>query len=590
MRQNYKKDEENARIGKKEAILRILSYLKEYKGAIIFATILALVSSLSKAIIPHFTAKAVDVNIASKDYRGLIITVSIAIFFAITYGLTKLFSSKKAVKISNDIVLKIRDQAYSHILSLPIAFFDSRPLGRIITRVIGDTDKLKEITKSLLLTLIPSIFMLVFLVIMMLLMNPLLTFASLIVAPLMALFCYLLVVKNYQRWENNRKKESNYTAFVFEDYSGIRPIQSFEAEKETEEESNRLLSEIKKAWVSAVSRADLMNVVVPFSKVVGYILIIVVAVKSRMANVGEIIAFISYVNLFWQPIRSLAQLYNTLVGNLSSASRVFEIIDEKSDLIEEDGAITLIPDKGEIEFQNVSFSYPDDEETSILKDLSFTVEGGKTVALVGPTGAGKTTIINLIMRFFDPTEGRVLIDGYDVKQVTFDSLRNTVTMMPQDSTLFSGTIRENLKYGKAVSDEEMEEKIKELKLTSLIASLPNGYDTTIKEAGLSNGQKQLIALARTLIASPKVLILDEATSSVDTRTELMVQEGLKILMKDRTSIIVAHRLSTIRNADEIFVVGNKGIIDRGTHIELMAKKGEYEKLYSAQFAFIEDAK
>lgn len=590
MRQNYKKDENNANVGKSETIKRILLYCAQYKKDVVIISILAVISSLCKTVIPIFTERAIDVDIANKNVRGLIVTVSIAIGLAIIWGFLAIIRDHITVKMANDVVYRARSETYENILSLPLGFFDSRPSGRIITRVINDCDKMKEIAKSLTSTLIPSLVFLILIMVVMLVMNPILALSAFIVIPFLVFSSYFIIIKGYSNWENFRKKESNFTAFVHEDYSGIRAIQSFGAEGETINESKRLLGEIESSWVKAVKRSDSFGIVINASQALGYVFLFLTAVywlPEGKSTVGELLAFITYIGYFWQPIRSLASLYNNLVNNLSAAARVFEMMDEKSDIEESKDAVELKAKSGDVEFRNVSFSYPDDEKTNIIENLSFKTKGGETIALVGPTGAGKTTIINLIARFYDTVEGSVLIDGQDIKNVTFESLRRTVSVMPQDSVLFSGTIRENLLYGKTVSEEEMKERIKELKLTSLIESLPNGYDTLIKDAALSSGQKQLISLARTLIASPRVLILDEATSNVDTRTEMMVQEGLKVLMKGRTSFIVAHRLSTIRNADEIFVVGNKTIMEKGTHDELMKiENGEYKKLYDSQFALV----
>ena len=495
------------------------------------------------------------------------------------------------VRIANEVVYRARTDAYSNILSLPLGFFDSRPSGRIITRIINDCDKLKDITKSLTSSLIPNLIFLIMVMVMMLILNPFLALSCFVVIPFLVITSYFIIIRGYSNWENFRKKESNFTAFVHEDYAGIRPVQSFGAENETFEECDRLLKDVQKGWEKAVRRSDAFGIVVNASIALGYVFLFLCAVywmKEGSVTVGEILAFISYIGLFWQPIRSLVSLYNQIINNLTAAARVFEIMDEKSDILEDENAFDIKVEKGDVEFRNVTFSYPDDEDTNIVENLSFSVSGGETVALVGPTGAGKTTIINMIARFYDSVEGEILIDGQDIRKASFSSLRSAVSVMPQDSVLFSGTIRENLMYGKEVEDSVMEDKIRELGLTSLIESLPSGYDTLVKDAGLSSGQKQLIALARTMIADPKILILDEATSNVDTRTELMVQRGLKILMKGRTSFIVAHRLSTIRNASEIFVVGNKTIMERGSHDELMAiEGGEYRSLYEAQFALVD---
>ena len=590
MRQNYKKDEASSKVTKGETIKRILKYCAQYRGKVVVISIIAVISAALKTVIPLFTEKAVDVDIANRDIKGLVITVSTAVACAVLWGILAVLRDSMTARISNDVVYRARTEAYSNILSLPLGFFDSRPSGRIITRIINDCDKMKEITKSLTSSLIPNLIFLIFVMGMMLYLNPFLALSSFIVIPFLVGSSYLIIIRGYSNWENFRKKESNFTAFVHEDYAGIRPVQSFGAEEETQEECDRLLEDVQKGWCKAVRRSDAFGIVVNASIALGYVFLLLCAVywmEKGTTSVGEILAFISYIGLFWQPIRSLASIYNQIINNLSSAARVFEIMDEESDITEDEKAVDIDVKEGRVEFRNVTFSYPDDESTNIVENLSFSVKGGETVALVGPTGAGKTTIINMIARFYDSVEGDILIDGQDIKKATFSSLRKAVSVMPQDSVLFTGTIRDNLTYGKDVDDSVIDEKIKELSLTPLIESLPNGYDTLVKDAGLSSGQKQLIALARTMIADPKILILDEATSNVDTRTELMVQRGLKVLMKDRTSFIVAHRLSTIRNADEIFVVGNKTIMERGNHDELMKiEGGEYRSLYEAQFALV----
>ncbi len=592
MRQNYRKDENNANVGKMETIRRILEYCSGYRGKVVFISILAVLGAFSKTLVPIFTEKAVDVNIASGDMNGLVRTVTAAVALSVFWGVTVILRDSMTSRMANDIVYRARTETYRNILSLPLGFFDSRPSGRIITRVINDSDKLKEITKSLTTSLIPSLVFLISVMAVMVVMNPFLALSSFIIIPFLVTSSYLIVIKGYHNWETYRKKESNFSSFVHEDYSGIRAIQSFGAEKETEKECSRLLDECYSSWVKAIKRSDSFGIIINASQALGYVFMLLCAVywlPEGECTVGEILAFITYIGYFWQPIRSLASLYNTIINNMTSAARVFEMMDEKSDILEDGNAVELEAERGDVEFRDVTFSYPDEEETNVIEDLSFSTKGGETIALVGPTGAGKTTIINLLARFYDPVKGSVLIDGCDIKKATFDSLRKTVAVMPQDSVLFSGTIRENLLYGKEVDDEEMKARIAELNLTSLIESLPQGYDTLVKDAALSSGQKQLIALARTLIASPKVLVLDEATSNVDTRTEMMVQEGLKVLMKGRTSFIVAHRLSTIRNADEIFLVGNRTIMEKGNHDELMRiENGEYRKLYLSQFASLED--
>ncbi|MBQ9810510.1 MAG: ABC transporter ATP-binding protein, partial [Spirochaetales bacterium] len=329
------------------------------------------------------------------------------------------------------------------------------------------------------------------------------------------------------------------------------------------------------------------NIVIHWSMGIGYFVLYLFAIKWLKlgeSSVGQLIAFATYIALFWQPIRSLAATFNQFTNQVTSAQRVFELLDTESILQEVPDAKTLDVKDGAVEFRNITFAYPDEPDVEVIHDLSLSVKPGEMIALVGPTGAGKTTIVNLISRFYDPLDGQVLIDGQDISKVTLASLRANIGVMTQDSFLFSGTIRENLLYGRPdATEEQMIDACHQLGMDDMIMSQPQGFDSKISQDSLSQGQKQLIALARTLIANPKILLLDEATSAIDTRTEELVQAGMALLMKGRTSFVVAHRLSTIVKADRILVIQNKGIAEEGTHKELMKKKGIYADLYNSQF-------
>ena len=303
-------------------------------------------------------------------------------------------------------------------------------------------------------------------------------------------------------------------------------------------------------------------------------------------GVGTYTAFAIYLSMFWGPIRNLASYYNKLVTNISAAERVFEVMDEKPDVADSPDAVEIPPIEGRVEFNDVGFAYPDEPDRFVLRNVSFTINPGETIALVGPTGAGKTTIVNLISRFYNATEGTISVDGHNLKGVTINSLRRQMGVMTQDNFLFSGTIKDNIRYGKLdATDEEIEAAAKAVHAHDFIMQLENGYDTEISERGarLSIGQRQLLAFARTMVSDPAILILDEATSSIDTNTEILVQEGIEQLLKGRTSFVIAHRLSTIRNADRIFVIDEGGVLESGNHDELMEKKGFYYELYNAQF-------
>ncbi|MBO4717942.1 MAG: ABC transporter ATP-binding protein, partial [Spirochaetales bacterium] len=424
-------------------------------------------------------------------------------------------------------------------------------------------------------------------VIIMLRANPVLSLSAFLVVPLLVVSIYFVMIKNFKNWMDFRQKNSNMNAYTHESYAGIKVIQAFSAERETIEEGDKIMKDVEKSWVKAVRRADLLNIVIHWSMGIGYFVLYLFAIKWLKlgeSSVGQLIAFATYIALFWQPIRSLAATFNQFTNQVTSAQRVFELLDTESILQEIPDAKELKVTEGEVDFRNITFAYPDEPDKEVLHDMSLCVRPGEMIALVGPTGAGKTTIVNLISRFYDPVSGQVLIDGQDISKVTLASLRANIGVMTQDSFLFSGTIRENLLYGRPdATEEQMKDACHQLGMDDMINSQPEGFDSQISQDSLSQGQKQLIALARTLIADPKILLLDEATSAIDTRTEELVQAGMALLMKGRTSFVVAHRLSTIVKADRILVIQNKGIAEEGTHKELMKKKGIYADLYNSQF-------
>lgn len=587
----YKQDENVSNVSKKNTLLRTISYLKGYKKQTAFAIIMILISTVIAAFLPSLNERAVDVNIANKDVRGLIITVSIAAGLAIAAWLLTMGYKKVLAVVTNKIVYEIRKDAFDHLQTLSLYYFDSRPTGKILSRLINDVSSLKEMFTRLIATLIPNLALIITIVIVMLIKNPVLSLSAFIVLPLLVGSIYVVMIKGFKNWMDFRQKTSNMNAYTHESYTGIKVIQSFNAQKETIDEGDRIMKDVEKAWDKAVRRADLLNIVIAWSQGIGYFILYMFAVywlKLGETSVGELIAFASYIALFWQPIRALASAFNQFTNQVTSAERVFELLDTESILQESPDATELEVKNGHVEFKDICFAYPDEPDVEILHNLSLDVKPGSMIALVGPTGAGKTTIVNLISRFYDPTSGVVEVDGQDISKVTLASLREGIGVMTQDSFLFSGTIKENLLYGKPeATDEEMRNACHELGLDDFIMSQPKGFDSLVSQESLSQGQKQLIALARTLIADPKILLLDEATSAIDTRTEELVQAGMAILMKGRTSFIVAHRLSTIVKADKILVIQDKGIAEQGTHKELLEKNGIYAGLYKAQFEELE---
>lgn len=587
----YKQDEKVSKTSKRSTMLRTMAYLKDYKIQTVIAIIMIVAETLIVAIMPTLSQRAVDVDIANGDVQGLIKTLVIAAVLGLAIWLLTMGYKKILAAVTNKIVYDIRKEAFDHLQTLSLYYFDSRPTGKILSRLINDVSSLKDMFTRLIATLIPNLALIIAVVVVMLILNPALSLSAFIVLPLLVASLVLIMVKGFKNWMDFRQKNSNMNAYTHESYTGIKVIQAFNAEPETIKEGDRILEEVNSSWVKAVKRSDLLNIVISWTQGIGYFVLYLFAVKwlkLGATSVGELIAFASYISLFWQPIRALAAAFNQFTNQVTSAERVFELLDTQSILQEIPNASVLEVKDGKVDFENINFAYPDEPDVEVLHNLTLHVNPGQMIALVGPTGAGKTTIVNLLSRFYDPTDGKVFIDGQDISKVTLASLRSNVGVMTQDSFLFSGTIRENLLYGKPnATQEEMEDACDKLGLTSFIKMQPNGFDSKVSQESLSQGQKQLVALARTLIADPKILLLDEATSAIDTQTEELVQKGMAMLMKGRTSFVVAHRLSTIVKADRILVIQDKGIAEQGTHKELLEKNGLYAALYKSQFEELE---
>ncbi|MCM1182172.1 MAG: ABC transporter ATP-binding protein/permease [Roseburia sp.] len=584
---SYKQDENLSDVGKLKTLGRLFSYLLKHKLPIVgVLLIMAYCVGVSLAN-PLIIEAAIDRHIAVGDAAGLYRLAGLALFLnAILIVLVKARMYIMSL-VCNKVLVEIRQQLYTHIQTLDFHFFDSRPTGKILARIIGDINSLKDVLSNSVTTLIPDFITVCAVMVIMFVKSPRLAAASLISVPLMVVGVWFIQIRSHRRWQVFRKKSSNLNAFVHEDLSGIRVIQSFHAEEETRDTFAELVGEHRKSFVDAVRYADSFGSVIDFcwglgSVALWYTGIVILGVDD--ASVGTLIAFGSYISMVWQPIMNLSNFYNQLITNISGAERIFEILDTRPTITDRDDIIQMPPIVGAVDFEHVSFSYEDGDK-NVLNDVSFHIHPGETIALVGPTGAGKTTIVNLISRFYDIQEGTIRIDGYDVKSVSIESLRSQMGIMTQDSFLFTGTIRDNIAYGKLdATDEEIIAAAKAVHAHDFITRLPDGYETRLEErgGGLSVGQKQLLALARTMVSMPKILILDEATSSIDTKTELLVQEGIEALLKGRTSFVIAHRLSTIQKADRIFVIDDGGIVEEGSAAQLMAKKGAYYRLYTAQ--------
>ena len=582
-----KEDEQLHSVSKKTTLLRLFRYMLAYKLPIAAVIIIMLVTVAISIVNPLIIRHAIDTNIANNDLRGLLTTGGIALALNIAFVLLVKLRMYMMARISNQVLLTIRQELYTHIQRLSFSFFDSRPTGKILARIIGDVNSLKDVLSNSVTTLIPDFVTISAVVAIMIIINWQLALASLVTLPFMMFGLWFIQTFSHKRWQLHRKKSSNLNAFIHEDLSGMRIIQSFTAEKETEADFDILLKEHRDSFVSAIVLNDAFGSVIDISWGVGSICMYYVAVKILgidSGSVGTLMAFAMYITMFWRPIMNLSNFYNQLITNISGAERIFDILDTKPEIEDGPGVIELPEIKGEVCFDHVSFSY--DKDSRVLNDVSFRIKPGETIALVGPTGAGKTTIVNLISRFYDVQEGNIYIDGYNVKDVSIESLRRQMGIMTQDNFLFSGTVADNIRYGKLdATDDEIVAAAKAVNAHDFIMKLDNGYQTELKErgAGLSIGQRQLIAFARTMVSMPKILILDEATSSIDTHTELLVQQGIEALLRGRTSFVIAHRLSTIRKADRIFVIDDGQIKEEGNHEQLLAKRGMYYNLYMAQF-------
>lgn len=585
---SYKDDETSVERSKVQTLKRLFTYLFAYKWQIILVLLMMGYGVVISLINPLIMEAAIDEHIAIGDTAGLYRLLLVALVLNVLLVFMIKLRMYIMAKVCNSILLTIRQELYTHIQKLDFQFFDSRPTGKILSRIIGDINSLKDVLSNCVTTLIPDGFTVIAVVVIMIYKNPKLALASMLTIPFMAVAMVWIELKAHPRWQTFRKKSANLNAFVHEDMAGIRIIQSFNAQEETRESFDNLVGEHRGAFLDAVRISDAFGSVIDFSWGLGCILLYftgIVILGVDKVSLGTFIAFSSYLNMFWHPIQNISNFYNQLVTNIAGAERIFEILDTPPAIADADGVEEMPEITGEVTFEHVTFSY--DEQVKVLDDVNFKIKPGETIALVGPTGAGKSTIVNLISRFYDVQQGIVRIDGKDVKKVSIESLRKQMGIMTQDNFLFSGTIKENIRYGKLdATDEEIIAAAKAVNAHDFIMKLDKGYDTELSErgGGLSIGQKQLLAFARTMVSMPKILVLDEATSSIDTKTELLVQSGIEHLLQGRTSFVIAHRLSTIQRADRIFVIDDGRIVEEGNAQELLQKKGAYYQLYMAQFS------
>ncbi|MCD6538644.1 ABC transporter ATP-binding protein [Candidatus Bathyarchaeota archaeon] len=581
------------RMSSREIFARLIEYLRPYKKWIVAVTIAVIVTSITGIASPYILGREIIAKyILRRDLRGLQWIILVFIGIQVANWIANTIRTYGMGKIGQSLLLRMRSDLFSHLQELSFSFYDESDSGDLISRVTNDTDAIGEAFTSGLIQVVSDILNLLMIVIVMFSINVQLSLASMIVVPLMIIAAALFNSKFRAAYQMQRTKISSVTSKLQESISGIREIQSFTREKDFIEEFKRTNLENLQANLQATKVWGLFFPTIQLIEAAGMGVVILyggwLAFNGMLGPiedaVGTLITFIMYVGMFFGPIFDLTNFYNTIQSAFAAAERIFEILDVKPEIRDCEDAVEIPPIKGEIEFRNVTFEYKPGKP--VLRNVSFHIKPKETVALVGPTGAGKSTIIKLICRFYEPKSGQILIDGYDIRKVKMKSLRRQIGIVPQETILFSGTIMDNIRYGRIdASDEEVIAAAKIVGAHEFIERLPKGYDTRIGEggAGLSVGQKQLIAFARALIRNPAILIMDEATSSIDPYTDLLIRKAMKALLKDRTSIIIAHRLSTVRDADRILVIDDGRIVEEGTHEELIEKGGLYSHLYEMQF-------
>lgn len=571
---------------------RLAKYIAPYKKKMAGVIFLMLSASALSMMIPIFFQRIMDYYIPEKNMKGIAL-VSFLTFLVACYSAVSLRLKIKIMSvIGQDIVHSIRSDIFCHLQKLPFSYYDDRPHGKIQVRVVNYVNSLSDLLSNGIVNTITDLCNLIFIILFMLFCDVRLTLVCLCGLPLLAAVIILIKKEQRRAWQIQSNKQSNLTAYIAESINGIKVTQSFVREQENTGIFNKLSTGYRKSWMRAVMFNFTMGPSVDIISVITTSFVYVLGIRWILApdatlTVGLLIAFTSYIGRFWAPINTLASFYNSLLTAISYLERIFETIDEPIRVKDAPDAKELPTIHGDVEFKDVCFSY--EEGHRILDHINFKVKQGETYAIVGPTGAGKSTIVNLISRFYNVDSGQVLIDGHDISKYTIHSLRTQMGVMMQDSFIFAGTIMDNIRYGnREATDEQVITAAKTVCAHDFISSMENGYYTEVNERGsrLSAGQRQLISFARALLADPKILILDEATSSIDTETELLLQKGLARLLEGRTSFIIAHRLSTIKNADCIMYVDKGGILEKGTHEELLKKKGAYYDLYMSQFDFL----
>jgi len=580
-----------------QQMVRMLQYLKPYSKKLLPLAILAmLVSTAVRLAVPILIGKvAIDVAIKGKDTTLLTwLVVAIGVLYLLSYVGNSLRIRWVNV-LGQNVIYDLRKHLFSHVQRLSHKFFDSKSAGSILVRIMNDINSLQELFTNGIINLLMDVVTLFGIVVILLVLSPKLALAIMVILPIMFYISTKLRRNIRRSWQQVRIQQSRLNSHLNESIQGIRITQSFSQEKENTEYFDGVNTDNFESWRNATKKSAMFRPFVEMSNAVGTVILIsfgayliIQGPQNGGIELGTFVTFAFFLGMFWEPISRLGQMYNQLLMAMAASERIFEFLDEEPNVEERQDAIELQDMKGHIEFDHVQFAY--DEERIALHDISLEMKAGQTVALVGHTGSGKSTIANLISRFYDPTKGSVKIDGHDLRDLTLNSVRQQISVVLQDTFIFSGTIKENIRFGRPdATDEEVMEAAKVVGADDFIQRLANGYDTEVEERGniLSAGERQLLSFARALLADPKILILDEATSSIDTETEVKIQEALQRLLKGRTAIIIAHRLSTIRESDNIFVLEHGKILEQGNHAELMEQRGEYFDLVKTQFQMLD---
>ncbi len=567
-------------------IKRLYAYIRPYRSAFFLLIFLTLTLGMLAPIRPLIVGITIDKYIATGSYQGLVKMIILLTVILVLQGIVQFYHTYLSGWLGQYIIRDIRIRLYKHLLTLKLKFFDRTPIGVLVTRNISDVETLAEVFSNGLAALIGEMLQLSFILAVMFWLNWKLTLISLSTLPLLIIATYIFKEKVKAAFNQVRNAVARLNAFVQEHITGMSIVQIFNHEKKSYRQFRKINEGHRKAHIRSVLYYSVYYPVSEVIQALGIGLVVWFGSKGIMegiATFGELTAFIMYINMFFRPIRQIADRFNTLQMGIVSSTRIFDLLDNKSQ-IPDNGTFRPGKLKGDISFQHVWFAY--EKEEYVLKDISFEVRRGQTLALVGATGAGKSSIINVLNRFYDINKGEILIDGRDIRTYELRSLRQHIGMVLQDVFLFSGSIEQNITLGNPdISKEKIYETAKRLGAGRFIEQLPGKLDYNVRERGavLSTGQRQLVSFIRAMVYDPGILVLDEATSSVDSETEELIQKAIARMMQGRTSIIIAHRLSTIRKADRILVLKHGEIVETGKHEELLKARGYYEQLYRMQY-------